>query len=47
MMLLIDSVCACEGRTWPLLVGVKFGRCGYCGEVPVAYGPTYQIEEPK
>ena len=21
-------------REWPLALGVRIGRCGYCGEVP-------------
>lgn len=25
-------------RAWPVFIGVRMGRCGYCGEVPVVTG---------
>lgn len=30
-MLLVKGRCKCP-RDWPLLAGVKHGRCGYCNE---------------
>ena len=26
-------------RDWPVMLGVRIGHCGYCGQVPVVVGP--------
>jgi len=35
--------CACCCRDWPVMLGVKIGHCGYCGEVPVVVGPWTNV----
>ena len=26
-------------RDWPVMMFVRIGRCGYCGQVPIVVGP--------